>query len=71
MKLKKKPKSVQIRTRTNIKTVMCLSKKTKTKQFDTTEKEEDWIEYIKRSTKEAEEHMKKMKYLAGLNSTED
>ena len=29
------------------------------------------IEYIKRSTKEAEEHMKKMKYFAGLNSTED
>ena len=29
--------------------------------IDTTEKEEDWIEYIKRSTKEAEEHMKKMK----------
>ena len=26
-----------------------------------TEKEEDWIEYIKRSTKEAEEYMKKMK----------
>ena len=29
--------------------------------IDTTEKEEDWIEYIKRLTKEAEEHMKKMK----------
>ena len=27
--------------------------------IDATEKEEDWIEYIKRSTKEAEEHMKK------------
>ena len=27
----------------------------------TTEKEEDWIEYIKRSTKEAEDYMKKMK----------
>ena len=25
--------------------------------IDSTEKEEDWIEYIKRSTKEAEEHM--------------
>ena len=45
---------------------MCPSKKTKTKHFNTTEKEEDWIEYIKRSTKEAEEHMKKIKYLAGL-----
>ena len=29
--------------------------------IDSTEKDEDWIEYIKRSTKEAEEHMKKMK----------
>ena len=29
--------------------------------IDSTEKEEDWIEYIKRSTKEAEEYMKKMK----------
>ena len=29
--------------------------------IDTTEKEEDWIEYIKRSTKEAEAHMKNMK----------
>ena len=29
--------------------------------IDTTEKEEDWIEYIKRSTKKAEEYMKKMK----------
>ena len=29
--------------------------------LDTTEKYEDWIEYIKRSTKEAEEYMKQMK----------
>ena len=29
--------------------------------INTTEKEEDWIEYIKRSTKEAEEYMKKKK----------
>ena len=29
--------------------------------IDSTEKEEYWIEYIKRSTKEAEEHMKKQK----------
>ena len=28
--------------------------------IDTTEQEEGWIEFIKRSTKEAEEHMKKM-----------
>ena len=33
----------------------------KDEAIDTTETEEDWIEYIKRSTKEAEEHMKKMK----------
>ena len=29
--------------------------------IDTIEKEEDWIEYIKKSTKEAEDSMKKMK----------
>ena len=29
--------------------------------IDTTEKEEEWIEFVKRSTKEAEEYMKKMK----------
>ena len=29
--------------------------------IDSTEKEEDWIEYIKRSSKKAEEYMKKMK----------
>ena len=28
-------------------------------ETDATENEEDWIEYIKRSTKEAEEHMEK------------
>ena len=28
---------------------------------DATENEEDWIEYIKRSNKEAEEHMEKQK----------
>ena len=28
-------------------------------EIDATENEEDWIEYIKRSTKEAEEHMEK------------
>ena len=31
------------------------------KEIDATENEEDWIEYIKRSTKEAEEHMEKQK----------
>ena len=30
-------------------------------EIDATENEEDWIEFIKRSTKEAEEHMKKYK----------
>ena len=28
-------------------------------EIDATENEEDWIEYIKRSTKEADEHMEK------------
>ena len=39
--------------------------------IDATEDEEDWIEYIKRSTKEAEEHMKNTRYHAGLKYTED
>ena len=39
--------------------------------IDSTEKEEDWIEYIKRSTKEAEEHMKNRRYHVGLKHTED
>ena len=30
-------------------------------EIDATDKEEDWIEYTKRSTKEAEEHMEKHK----------
>ena len=30
-------------------------------EIDSTENEEDWIEYIKRSTKEAEEHLQKQK----------
>ena len=30
-------------------------------EINATENEEDWIEYIKRSTKEAEEHMEKQK----------
>ena len=30
-------------------------------EIDATENEEDWIEYIKRSTKEAEEHMENTK----------
>ena len=34
--------------------------------IDTTEKEEDWIEYIERSTKEAEEYIKKMKLPCGI-----
>ena len=40
-------------------------------EIDATEKEEDWIEYIKTSTKEAEEYMKKQKNFAGLKLTED
>ena len=34
-------------------------------EIDKSEKEEEWIEFIKRSTKEAEEHMKKFRYFAG------
>ena len=34
-------------------------------EIDKSEKEEEWIEFIKRSTKEAEEHMKKCRYFAG------
>ena len=43
------------------------------KEIDATEDEEDWIEYIKRRTKEAEEQMKKKntRYHAGLKYTED
>ena len=40
-------------------------------EIDATENEEDWIEYIKRSTKEAEEHMKNKKYYVGLKYTEE
>ena len=40
-------------------------------EIDSTENEEDWIEYIKRSTKEAEEHMENRRYHAGLKHTED
>ena len=39
--------------------------------IDSTEKEEDWIDYIKRSTKEAEEHKRKWRYHAGSKHTED
>ena len=41
-------------------------------ETDATENAEDWIEYIKRSTKEAEAHVKKKtRYHAGLTYTED
>ena len=40
-------------------------------EIDATENEQDWIEYIKRSTKEAKEHMAKQKYHVGLKHTED
>ena len=35
-------------------------------EIEATEDEEDWIEYIKRSTKEAEEHMQKHKILCWI-----
>ena len=37
-------------------------------EIDATENEEDWIEYIKRSTKEAEEHMIKKPYWIEVHS---
>ena len=37
-------------------------------EIDATENEEDWIEYIKTSTKEAEEHMKKQKNLCWIET---
>ena len=40
-------------------------------EIDATENEEDWIEFIKRSNKEAEERMKNTRYHAGLKYTED
>ena len=46
---------------------MYLSWRRSEEEIDATENEEDWIEYIKRSTKKAEEHMKN----AGLKHTED
>ena len=38
-------------------------------EIDATENEEDWVEFIKRSTKEAEERMKNTRYHAGLKYT--
>ena len=35
------------------------------KKMTKSEKEEEWIEFIKRSTKDAEEHLKKCRYFAG------
>ena len=37
-------------------------------EIDATENEEDWIAYIKRSTKEAEEHMEKPKNMLDWNT---
>ena len=38
-------------------------------EIDATDKEEEWIDFIKRSTEEAEEHMKNTNYHAGLRYT--
>ena len=38
-------------------------------EIDATENEEDWVEFIKRSTKDAEEHMKNISYHVGLKYT--
>ena len=40
-------------------------------EIDATENGEDWIEYIKRSTKEAEEYMENKQFFAGWKHTED
>ena len=40
---------------------MCLSRREADEEIDATENEEDWIEYIKWGTKEAEEYMEKHK----------
>ena len=55
----KKPKRAQIKTPTKIKTVSF--QEDAEEEIDSTENEEDWIDYIKRSTKEADEHMEKHK----------
>ena len=39
-------------------------------EIDATDNEEEWVEFIKRSTKDAEEHMKNICYHAGLRYTE-
>ena len=50
-----------LKTQTKIKAVTYLSRTRSTKKLMPLKNEEDWIEYIKRSTKEAEEHMEKQK----------
>ena len=49
------------KARTKTKIAMFLSRKIKTKKLTKVKKQQDWIEFIDRSTKEAGEHMKKMK----------
>ena len=39
-------------------------------EMDATDNEEEWVEFVKRSTKDAEEHMKNICYHAGLRYTE-
>ena len=56
---KKTLKIYHSKTQTRIRTVMYLSMKKLMEKIDATENEEDWIEFIKRSTKEAEEHIEK------------
>ena len=67
----KKSKRAQILTQTEDQDSDLSFQEDDEEEIDSTEKEEDWIEYIKRSTKEAEEPMKKWRYLAGLKRTED
>ena len=55
--LTKKLKTNRKKNQTQTRTAMYLSKKDE--EIDATDKEEEWIDFIKRSTEEAEEHMKK------------
>ena len=57
----KKKKRAQIKIQTKTQDSHVSFQEEVDQEIDATENEEDWIEYIKRSTKEAEEHMEKHK----------
>ena len=61
-KVRRKKKQMKARSKTQKKQDSDVSlQEDAHEEIDATENEEDWIEYIKRSTKEAEEHMEKHK----------